>query len=478
MLMPQELRKYEFTRAIRGYSAAEVDEYIDFLCEKYEELYRENHELERKLIAALRVVDESRRASADDAAEKADTERTSARLLMEAERKKKRIIADAEEYADRIIADADARVTALRRTLSDMRESVLAFRDELYTGYSRQIDQIEALAALAEQTSSEQAEPEQTEPVETELVETEPGQAAPVETVPPAAEESEPLAPEWAEAEVPENDPVETAQPEEDDADADDDVILFRMEPDEEEADDAPYIDEEELAATDEALGFFEEPDEPDESDEPEESEESEESGEIDAGETPDTGEYAEASTDLDALITAALNRTETATIGANTDDEDEDGDVVFEEIDAVDASAEADNDAEMDAFDESDESDAVEELDIARAMEALEEFEGVEESDASDEVDDTAGGDTADEADESEADDDETLLRELRQAFQVQFETFEDHGAHDAGDADDADFSFLPETDDVEEEPHGLFRRTHEKHAKNRKHPTDAGDQ
>ena len=47
MLPPHELKNKTFGKAMRGYNPVEVDEYIEFLIEKYTELYRENDELER-----------------------------------------------------------------------------------------------------------------------------------------------------------------------------------------------------------------------------------------------------------------------------------------------------------------------------------------------------------------------------------------------------------------------------------------------
>jgi len=150
LLRPQELRKYAFNHAIRGYSTAEVDEYIEFLCGKYEEVYREHDELERKLIAALRALDQLKNRESRITELDSQAKRASARMLAEAEAQKKRIIADAEEYADRIIADADAHVAQKEELLERMRRSVLAFRDELYSRYNEQIDHIEALTALAQ----------------------------------------------------------------------------------------------------------------------------------------------------------------------------------------------------------------------------------------------------------------------------------------------------------------------------------------
>ena len=69
MLAPHELKNREFTKSLRGYSTVEVDEHIDFIIEKYSELYRENDELEKKLrlteaqLVALKGVEESIRSA-------------------------------------------------------------------------------------------------------------------------------------------------------------------------------------------------------------------------------------------------------------------------------------------------------------------------------------------------------------------------------------------------------------------------------
>lgn len=48
MLPPHEIKAKDFTHAIRGYSAEEVDEYADFVLKKYTELYRETVRLKQK----------------------------------------------------------------------------------------------------------------------------------------------------------------------------------------------------------------------------------------------------------------------------------------------------------------------------------------------------------------------------------------------------------------------------------------------
>lgn len=149
MLLPQELKKYQFSRAMRGYATAEVEEYIDFLVSKYETLYRENDELERKLNVALQALDEFRAREKQVAALETVMKETAARLLAEGEAKKKAVIADAVTEADRITAEADAHVASQKALFERMQAEVAALQDALFAAYSAHIDRIEQLTAIA-----------------------------------------------------------------------------------------------------------------------------------------------------------------------------------------------------------------------------------------------------------------------------------------------------------------------------------------
>lgn len=91
MLAPHELKNREFTKSLRGYSTVEVDEHIDFIIEKYSELYRENDELEKKLrlteaqLDAMKGEEESIRSALVNAQKQArgsSTRRTSAPMSL------------------------------------------------------------------------------------------------------------------------------------------------------------------------------------------------------------------------------------------------------------------------------------------------------------------------------------------------------------------------------------------------------------
>lgn len=49
MIAPHELKNKAFNKTVRGYAVSEVDDYIDFLIDKYTEVYRKNAELENEL---------------------------------------------------------------------------------------------------------------------------------------------------------------------------------------------------------------------------------------------------------------------------------------------------------------------------------------------------------------------------------------------------------------------------------------------
>lgn len=190
MLLPQELKNHKFTRALRGYAADEVDDYVALVIAKYEEVYRENDETGRKLSAAMKALEELRAREKKIAALEASIRRAAEQILAEADQKRRQIVADAEEYADRIVAEADAHVASQEQQFLKMQREAAAFRDTLFAAYSSHIDRLEELAAAAVEEAF-------TDPV-------------PAAALTEAAEEIAPSIPAEAEAET-----AEADQPEE-----------------------------------------------------------------------------------------------------------------------------------------------------------------------------------------------------------------------------------------------------------------------
>ena len=146
MLLPQEIRNHTFGRAMRGYTTAEVDEYINFLADNVDSLNRENVELAQKLNIALEKLAELQAREARVARLDTEMRRAAATLLHEAEKQQKKILEEAHAYAERVVADADAHVAIQKKVREEIREEVLRFKNDLYARYGQHIDQLEEIA--------------------------------------------------------------------------------------------------------------------------------------------------------------------------------------------------------------------------------------------------------------------------------------------------------------------------------------------
>ncbi len=160
MLAPHELKNPEFTKSLRGYSTVEVDEHIDFMIEKYTELYRENDELEKKLrlteaqLDAMKGEEESIRSALVNA------QKASTRIINEANERADVIMRSAKNSCDRLIAELKANVKKENERLREAQREVAAFKAALFEGYQSHIELIEKIAPEVKITegSEKQAE--------------------------------------------------------------------------------------------------------------------------------------------------------------------------------------------------------------------------------------------------------------------------------------------------------------------------------
>ncbi len=145
MLPPHELKNRAFTKAIRGYNPVEVDEYIDFLIEKYTELYRENDELERKLKSAVTRLDEMRNDEDSIRSTLIDAKRAANKIKADAEERAEAIVRSAKTSCNTILSDFNAKIEYGRDTLAELQRDAFALKRELFERYSEHIQIIEKL---------------------------------------------------------------------------------------------------------------------------------------------------------------------------------------------------------------------------------------------------------------------------------------------------------------------------------------------
>lgn len=146
MLPPHELRGKEFTHTIRGYNITEVDEHIQFILEKYTELYRENDRLENELKKSQARLSELEKNS--DAIRRAmvNAQREEHKIVTEAEERADLIMRTAKNNCDRVLKDFRTKIREERLTLHRLRETVAEFRENSLKQYQISMKYIEQLA--------------------------------------------------------------------------------------------------------------------------------------------------------------------------------------------------------------------------------------------------------------------------------------------------------------------------------------------
>ena len=145
MIPPHEIKNKDFTKAMRGYSTTEVDEYISYVIEKYTELYRENDDLERRLKTVTDQLNEIKKE-----------EESIRNALINAQKAAKKIVNDAHGQANEIKKQAHADCQAVLasfedkfaredKILSHIKAGVQDFKAEFFEKYRRHIECIEEI---------------------------------------------------------------------------------------------------------------------------------------------------------------------------------------------------------------------------------------------------------------------------------------------------------------------------------------------
>jgi len=125
MIPPQELKKKAFTKGMRGYEPTEVDEYIDFLIEKYTELFAQCDEYHNKLsLLAMRLKEIQ---SEEEAIHKLAiaTQKQCDNMTEEAKLSAEKIIREAQEKAQTTISNAERRERTILTNAKEIAESTL-----------------------------------------------------------------------------------------------------------------------------------------------------------------------------------------------------------------------------------------------------------------------------------------------------------------------------------------------------------------
>ena len=141
-----DYKKKTFNRAMRGYNTEEVDEYIDYLSQRCDELSRENTELENKLKAALA----KNRESSAEGNEIKNTlllaKRAADKIVSDAQTQADLLFTTAKENSDRVLRSFRESVASEATVLEKLKRTVADLRETIYKQYLENIEQLEKLA--------------------------------------------------------------------------------------------------------------------------------------------------------------------------------------------------------------------------------------------------------------------------------------------------------------------------------------------
>lgn len=145
MLAPHELKNKAFSKAVRGYNPAEVDDHIEFLIEKYTELYRENAELNRKLRIVGTKLDEIKDEEESIRATLVGAQKMGEKIVKDATAKAELITGSIKERCDAVIADFKRRMVKEKEEMWAIRTSILDFKQDVFDLYRRHIEELQGI---------------------------------------------------------------------------------------------------------------------------------------------------------------------------------------------------------------------------------------------------------------------------------------------------------------------------------------------
>ena len=141
-----ELKKKNFTRAIRGYNTEEVDAYISDLVDKYEELLCENSELEYKLKASLERSEEAQAGEEELKRTIELAKKAADKIVSDAQVQADLLYSAAKDNTDRVLRTFRESVASEAVVLQKLKAAVADMRSIIYKQYLQNIEQLENLA--------------------------------------------------------------------------------------------------------------------------------------------------------------------------------------------------------------------------------------------------------------------------------------------------------------------------------------------
>lgn len=145
MLAPHELKNKTFSKAVRGYNPSEVDDHIEFLVEKYTELYREYNDVNKKLRVVATRLDEIKGEEESIRSTLVNAQKMAERIIRDANDKADLITGAIKERCDAVIADFKQQMVKEKEEMWALRTSILDFKQDVFELYGRHIQELQSI---------------------------------------------------------------------------------------------------------------------------------------------------------------------------------------------------------------------------------------------------------------------------------------------------------------------------------------------
>ena len=155
MVMPNQIKKKEFSKTIKGYSVPEVDEYISYILSSYQDMFNEYAELEKKYKATLHKLEEARSEESTFSSLVLDAKKMADAIVKDANEKARAATDAVNESCEKILSTYRENVTAERDKLAKMEKLAKDFKESLYSAYREHIQAIDNILPDEENSESE-----------------------------------------------------------------------------------------------------------------------------------------------------------------------------------------------------------------------------------------------------------------------------------------------------------------------------------
>jgi cell division initiation protein len=150
MNLPEEIRNKKFNKSLRGYDIDEVEDYIELLLHKYDELYAEKkasdssvRRLEGQAVRAQAILD-----SASDITDKAKSD--SATILAATNNEAERTLERVRLECGSMVKSVEAKINRKREEYDDLRKEVAEFKVNLLKLYEEHIATLQKITTATE----------------------------------------------------------------------------------------------------------------------------------------------------------------------------------------------------------------------------------------------------------------------------------------------------------------------------------------